>query len=63
MAMHEHIMCKNNCIMGKNPIQTTTLTRYNQAHTPRMHEHVKIIKENTMPDQVTTKTENPTQNF
>ena len=31
-TMHEHVMCKNNCIMGKNPIQTTALTLFNQAH-------------------------------
>ena len=57
------LRAKRNYIMGKNPIQTTTLTRYNQAHNPRMHEHLKIIKGNTMPNQVTTKTQNPTQNF
>ena len=29
---------KKNCIMGKSPIQTTELTVFNQAHSPRMHE-------------------------
>ena len=41
--------------MGKNSIQTTALTRYNQAYNPRMHEHVKIMKENAMHDHITTK--------
>ena len=30
--------CKTICIIGKNPIQTTTLTLINQAHNSRMHE-------------------------
>ena len=32
MIMHEHVTCKTNCIMDKNPIQTTALTLLNQAH-------------------------------
>lgn len=28
---------KRNCIMGKNPIQTTSLTKYNQSHRPRIN--------------------------
>ena len=32
MIMHEHVTCKRNCIMGKNPIQTIALTLVNQAH-------------------------------
>ena len=33
-----YVQTKINCIMSKNPIQTTTLTSYNQSHKPRMHE-------------------------
>ena len=29
---------KENCIMGKNLIQNTAFTRYNQLHNPRMYE-------------------------
>ena len=29
---------KENCIMGKNLIQNTAFTRYNQSHNPRMYE-------------------------
>ena len=32
IIMHEHVMCKRNCIMGKNPIQIIALTLVNQAH-------------------------------
>ena len=31
IGMHEHMTCKNNYIMGKNPIQTTTLVSFKQA--------------------------------
>ena len=49
--------------MGKNPIQTTELTRYKQSHNPRMHEHVKKMLENAMHERVRTTQQNPTQKF
>ena len=49
--------------MGKNPIQTTTLISYNQAHNPRMPEHVKKMKENAKHDHMITISQKPTQNF
>ena len=54
MEMHEHVTFKTICIMGKNPIQTTTLTLINQAHNSRMHENVIIMKENAMHDHMIT---------
>ena len=56
-------MQKINSIMGKNPIQTTKLTRYKQSHNPRMHEHVKKMLENAMHEHVRTTQQNPTQKF
>jgi len=47
--------------MGKNPIQTTTLTIYNQSHNPRMHEHVNRMLDNAMHDHVISCEQNPTQ--
>ena len=41
MEMHEHVTCKKKSIIGKNQIQTTTLTINNQSHNPKMHEHMK----------------------
>ena len=39
MIMYKHVTYKKKiCIMGKSPIQTTELTVFNQAHSPRMHE-------------------------
>ena len=63
MAIHEHMMCKTNCVIGNIPIQTTTPIRYNQTHNPRMHDHVKIMKKNAMHDHMKTNTKNPTQKF
>jgi len=63
MGMQEYVTCKTNCIIGKNSIQTTTLTLINQAHNPRMHENMIIIVENVMHEHMRTKSRNPTQNF
>ena len=63
MEMHEHVTCKTICIMGKNPIQTTTLTLINQAHNSRMHENVIIMKENAMHDHMITISQDPTHKF
>ena len=46
--------------MGKNPIQTTILTIYNQSHNPRMHEHMIIMLKNAMHDHVISSQQNPT---
>ena len=32
MVMHEQVMCLKKFIMGKNTIQTTTITFDNQSH-------------------------------
>ena len=63
MGMHEHVTCKTNCIIGKNPIQTIALTLINQAHNPRMRENVIIIIENAMHDYMITISQDLTQNF
>ena len=38
IVMHEHVTCKPKLHHRQNPIQTTTLTRYNQSHSPRMQK-------------------------
>lgn len=43
--MHKHVTCKKNCIIGRNPIQITTLTLINQAYNPRMHGNMIIMIE------------------
>ena len=56
------LRAKINYIMGKNPIQTTTLTLFNQKQ-PRMHENMIIMLENAMYVHVRSTQQNPTQKF
>ena len=49
--------------MGKNPIQTTTLTIYNQSHNPIMHEHGNKMLENAMHDHMITIRSKPNPKF
>ena len=63
MGMHEHVTCKKKLHHGQNPIQTTTLTRYNQSHNPKIHEHVKKMLENVMHNHMISQRQNPTQEF
>ena len=43
---------KKKCIMGENPIQTTTLTFDNQSHNPRMREHMNRMLKHAMHEHV-----------
>ena len=54
------LRAKENCIMGKNPIQTIALTRYNQSHNPKMYETLLSL-ENAMHEHVRLSLEKPSQ--